>query len=51
METAEMPSNPGMIAVQYHSEFLSRPLNPSVVHEYLVRSALKYREHLVEAAA
>ena len=51
MEIAEMPSNPGMIAVQYHSEFLSRPLNPSVVHEYLVRSALKYREHLVEAAA
>ena len=49
MEIAEIPTHPGMISVQYHSEFLSRPLRPSVVHEFLVREALKYKDQYIEA--
>ena len=50
MEIAEVQSNPGMLAVQYHSEFLSRPLRPSRAHEFLVLSSLKHKEHLLEEA-
>ena len=48
MEIAEIQSSPGMIAVQYHSEFLSRPLRPSRTHEFLVKSALHYKERVLE---
>ena len=51
MEIAEMADRDNMIATQYHSEFKSRPLHPSRVHEHLVLKALQYRQQMLEAAA
>ncbi len=51
MEIAELKGNDGLIAVQYHSEFKSRPLEPSKVHMHLVKKALEYKEKTLEAAA
>ena len=39
MEILELADRENFIATQYHSEFKSRPLNPSRVHEYLVLKA------------
>ncbi|MHB1663531.1 MAG: CTP synthase [Thermoplasmataceae archaeon] len=44
MEIAELPDRDNFIASQYHSEFKSRPLNPSKLHLHLVKKALEYKE-------
>ncbi len=41
MEILELRDRENFIATQYHSEFKSRPLNPSRVHEFLVLKALE----------
>lgn len=51
MEIAELRGNENMIASQYHSEFKSRPLNPSRIHQHLVLRALQYRQQILEASA
>ena len=43
MEIAEIRGKNNFIATQYHSEFQSRPLNPSRVHKYLVQRALEFK--------
>ncbi len=43
MEILEKENDDKFIATQYHSEFKSRPLNPSKVHEHLVKQALAYK--------
>ena len=43
MEILEIRGSSNMIATQYHSEFRSRPLNPSRVHVFLIENALKYK--------
>ncbi len=43
MEILEKDNDDKFIATQYHSEFKSRPLNPSKVHEHLVKQALAYK--------
>ncbi len=43
MEISEMADRQNFIATQYHSEFKSRPLRPSVVHKFLVENALEYK--------
>ncbi|MEM0158411.1 MAG: CTP synthase (glutamine hydrolyzing) [Thermoplasmataceae archaeon] len=48
MEIAERLGNENFIAVQYHSEFKSRPLKPSPVHLHLVRKALEFSERSLE---
>ncbi|HLH85963.1 MAG TPA: CTP synthase, partial [Thermoplasmataceae archaeon] len=48
MEIAELRGNENFVAVQYHSEFKSRPLRPSPVHMHLVKRALEYRERTME---
>ncbi|MCL4314130.1 MAG: CTP synthase (glutamine hydrolyzing) [Candidatus Thermoplasmatota archaeon] len=42
MEILELSDRENFIATQYHSEFKSRPLNPSKVHEYLVLKAFEH---------
>ena len=49
MEIAELPDRDNFIASQYHSEFKSRPLNPSILHLHLVKKALEYKEMQKEA--
>ncbi len=49
MEIAELPDRDNFIASQYHSEFKSRPLNPSKLHLHLVKKALEYKEMQKEA--
>ena len=51
MEIAEYRDNENMIASQYHSEFKSRPLAPSRIHQHLVMRALLFRQRLLEATA
>ena len=51
MEIAEIKGNDSLIAVQYHSEFKSRPLEPSKVHMHLIKKALEYKEKTLEATA
>lgn len=51
MEIAELKDNDNFIAVQYHSEFKSRPLKPSLVHMYLISRALEYKQEAPEATA
>ncbi len=43
MEILEKDNDDKFIATQYHSEFKSRPLKPSKVHEHLVKQALAYK--------
>lgn len=43
MEISELSGRRNFIASQYHSEFKSRPLKPSVLHKFLVTSALEYK--------
>ncbi|MGC8609638.1 MAG: glutamine amidotransferase-related protein, partial [Thermoplasmata archaeon] len=45
MEILEKKDDDKFIATQYHSEFKSRPLNPSKVHEHLVQQALIYKKN------
>ncbi len=49
MEILELKGKTSLFAVQYHSEFLSRPLNPSKLHLHLVKEALKHRKELAPA--
>jgi len=49
MEILELRGETRVFAVQYHSEFLSRPLNPSKLHLHLVREALKHKNELTHA--
>ncbi|MCL6090405.1 MAG: CTP synthase [Candidatus Thermoplasmatota archaeon] len=51
MEIAEFRDSENLIAVQYHSEFKSRPLYPSRVHLYLINKALEYKQQVLEATA
>lgn len=51
MEIAEFRDSENMIASQYHSEFKSRPLNPSKIHQHLVLRALQHMQEAMEAAA
>ncbi len=51
MEIAEIKDSDRFIAVQYHSEFKSRPLEPSKVHTHLVKKALEYKQNILEATA
>lgn len=51
MEIAELKNNDSYIATQYHSEFKSRPLHPSKVHQHLVEKALAYKQQVLEATA
>lgn len=51
MEIAELKERDNFIAVQYHSEFKSRPLNPSKVHRHLITKALEYKQQELEATA
>ena len=51
MEIAELDGSDNFIATQYHSEFKSRPLNPSKVHLHLVKQALEYKQQVLEATA
>ena len=48
MEIAELKDRDNFIASQYHSEFKSRPLNPSKLHLHLVKKALEYKENRKE---
>ncbi|BAB59175.1 CTP synthase [Thermoplasma volcanium GSS1] len=45
MEILEKKGDESFIATQYHSEFKSRPLNPSRVHLHLVQQALIYKKN------
>jgi CTP synthase len=51
MEIAEFRDSENMIASQYHSEFKSRPLNPSKIHQHLVLRALQHMQEAMEATA
>ncbi len=51
MEIAEYRDSENMIASQYHSEFKSRPLAPSRIHQHLVMRALQFKQRLLEATA
>ncbi len=44
MEFLELKDRKNFIASQYHCEFKSRPLSPSILHERLVMNALKYKK-------
>ncbi|MCL4421202.1 MAG: CTP synthase [Candidatus Thermoplasmatota archaeon] len=48
MEIAELKGETSLFAVQFHSEFLSRPTNPSKLHLHLVKEALKHKDHLLQ---
>ncbi len=42
MEILELKDHPFFMGSQFHAEFISRPERPSVLHEALVRAALRY---------
>ncbi len=44
MEIAELPGHRFFMASQFHPEFKSRPLRPSVMHLGLVRAAIDHRD-------
>ncbi|PYB69166.1 CTP synthetase [Thermoplasma sp. Kam2015] len=47
MEILEKNGDDSFIATQYHSEFKSRPLDPSKVHLHLVEQALIYKQRRI----
>ncbi|MCK4445348.1 MAG: CTP synthase, partial [Thermoplasmata archaeon] len=44
MEIAEMPGHRHFMAAQFHPEFKSRPLRPSIFHLGLVKAAIDHRD-------
>ncbi len=48
VETIEIPSHPWFVGVQFHPEFLSRPLRPHPLFRSFIEAALKNRDGLLE---
>ncbi|MCB0345347.1 MAG: CTP synthase [Bdellovibrionales bacterium] len=50
VETIEIPSHPWFVGVQFHPEFLSRPLKPHPLFSSFIQAALKNRDGLLSKA-
>ncbi|MCB0358714.1 MAG: CTP synthase, partial [Bdellovibrionales bacterium] len=51
VETIEIPDHPWFVGVQYHPEFLSRPLLPHPLFQSFIQAAMKHRDSRTEGRA